>query len=162
MSTPILRPIQAADNANVARIIRQVMTEFGCVGPGFSIEDPEVDHMYEAYQGDHAAFFVIEHQGQVLGCGGFGPLAGGDGTTCELKKMYFLSELRGQGMGKKLLNHCMETAAQKGYQRMYLETVNRMTSANALYRLSGFQPLQGAEGATGHSSCDTFYALSLV
>ncbi|WP_367388918.1 GNAT family N-acetyltransferase [Lewinella sp. LCG006] len=162
MSTPILRPIQAADNAQVAKIIRQVMTEFSCVGPGFSIEDPEVDHMYEAYQGDKAAFFVVEHQGQVLGCGGFGPLSGGDGATCELKKMYFLSEIRGHGMGKKLLNHCIEAATQKGYQRMYLETVNRMTSANALYRLRGFQQLQGAEGATGHSSCDTFYALALV
>ena len=61
-----------------------------------------------------------------------------------------------------MLNHCIETAAEKGYQRMYLETVNRMTSANALYRQRGFQPLEGAEGATGHSSCDTFYALSLL
>ena len=162
MPTPTLRPIQPGDNERVAQVIRQVMTEFSCVGPGFSIEDPEVDQMYEAYQGDQAAFFVIEYQGQVFGCGGFGPLVGGDGSTCELKKMYFLAELRGRGMGKKLLNHCIETAAQKGYQRMYLETVNRMISANALYRLRGFQQLPGAEGATGHSSCDTFYALTLT
>ncbi len=162
MSSPTFRPIEPTDNERVAQVIRQVMTEFSCVGPGFSIEDPEVDQMYETYQGDQAAFFVIEHQGQVFGCGGFGPLPGGDGATCELKKMYFLPELRGHGMGKKLLNHCIETAAQRGYQRMYLETVNRMTSANALYRLRGFQQLEGAEGATGHSSCDTFYALPLV
>lgn len=161
MSNPIIRPIQVTDNKRVAQIIRQVMTEFSCVGPGFSIEDPEVDQMYEAYQGKQAAFFVVEHKGEVQGCGGFGPLLGGDGATCELKKMYFLSELRGYGMGKQLLNHCIETATQQGYQRMYLETVNRMISANALYQKRGFQPLSAAEGATGHSSCDTYYALAL-
>jgi putative acetyltransferase len=45
----VLRTIRPGDNPQVAGIIRSVMTEFGAVGPGFSIMDPEVDHMYEAY-----------------------------------------------------------------------------------------------------------------
>ena len=39
----ILREIQQEDNEQVARIIRQVMTEFGAVGDGYSINDPEVE-----------------------------------------------------------------------------------------------------------------------
>jgi putative acetyltransferase len=158
---PIIRPLQQADNARVALIIRQVMTEFACVGDGYSIEDPEVDDMFNAYSADNAAFFVIEKQGAVLGCGGFGPLVGGDKTICELKKMYFLTELRGLGMGRKLLDHCITAARNCGYEKMYLETVERMTAANKLYQKRGFVKLAGPEGATGHSGCDAFYTLLL-
>ncbi|RME97796.1 MAG: GNAT family N-acetyltransferase [Bacteroidetes bacterium] len=156
-----LRPIQATDNSVVAHIIRQVMTEFACVGDGYSIHDPEVDQMHEAYKGPQRAFYVIEQVGQVLGCGGFGPLSGGDSDTCELKKMYFLPALRGAGWGRRMLQHCMDEARKMGYQRMYLETVNRMVAANALYQSFGFEPLARPMGATGHGGCDTYYLLEL-
>lgn len=156
-----LRPIEAADNEIVAQIIRQVMTEFQCTGKGYSIEDPEVNDMHGAYQGDSARFYVIEYDGQVVGCGGFAQLAGGDNTICELKKMYFLPVLRGKGMGKVLLQHCIEAAKVAGYTTMYLETVDRMIAANAMYQKYGFTPLSGNQGATGHSGCDAFYSLSL-
>ena len=161
MKDPIIRPITLQDNAQVARIIRQVMTEFSCVGSGFSIEDPEVDDMYHAYQGPKAAFYVIEYEGEEKGCGGFAPLAGGASDTCELKKMYFLEALRGHGMGSQLVDHCLAEARRRGFRKMYLETVERMTAANHLYRKKGFQLLSGAQGATGHSGCDSFYELLL-
>ena len=158
---PTIRAIQPEDDPRVATIIRRVMTEFACVGEGYSIEDPEVDGMYLAYQGDKAAFFVVEKNGEVLGCGGFGPLVGAPDHTCELKKMYFLSELRGLGMGRAMLEHCITVAVARGYRRMYLETVDRMTAANALYRRRGFRRLPGPEGSTGHGACDAFYILDL-
>ncbi len=55
-----IRPIDAADDAAVAALIRTVMTEFGAVGCGFSIGDPEVDAMSSAYPPPRAAFFVVE------------------------------------------------------------------------------------------------------
>lgn len=161
MSPAKIRFIQPEDDVRVAAIIRQVMTEFGCVGEGYSISDPEVDQMFLSYQGEAAAFFVVELHEQVLGCGGFGPLVGAPKHTCELKKMYFLPELRSLGMGKKMLDRCIATATEYGYHQMYLETVDRMTAANALYRKRGFHALDGPEGSTGHSSCDTFYVLDL-
>ncbi|MCB0567274.1 MAG: GNAT family N-acetyltransferase [Phaeodactylibacter sp.] len=157
----VLRPIQPGDNESVARIIRQVMAEFGAVGEGYSIMDPEVDAMYEAYNNRRSNFFVVERKGEILGCGGIGPLAEGDKDTCELKKMYFLPELRGLGWGKRLANHCLDNARQLGYRRCYLETVGRMHRANQLYLHLGFQQLDKALGHTGHSSCETYYALEL-
>lgn len=161
MSTPIIRPIAVADNTRVAEIIRKVMTEFSCVGSGFSIEDPEVNDMFSAYQGKTAAFFVIEQDGKINGCGGFAALAGGVSDTCELKKMYFLDELRGHGMGSALVDLCIEEARSAGFKTMYLETVERMVAANHLYLKKGFQLLPCAKGATGHSGCDSFYELLL-
>ncbi|MGZ3408230.1 MAG: GNAT family N-acetyltransferase, partial [Polyangia bacterium] len=54
-----IRPIAATDDAAVAAIIRTVMPEFGAKGPGFAINDPEVDHMSAAYARPRAAFFVV-------------------------------------------------------------------------------------------------------
>ncbi len=156
-----IRPIQKADNAMVAQLIRQVMTEFGAVGEGYSINDPEVDDMYGTYQGDNAMFYVIEDGHSILGCGGIGPLTDGSPDTCELKKMYFYPELRGAGMGKKLMHLCLEKAREMGYRTVYLETIERMWQAVRLYEKAGFKKLQQPLGCTGHSSCESYYAMEL-
>ncbi len=155
----ILRQIQPADNQQVAKIIRTVMTEFGCVGEGYSILDPEVDNMFEAYKHPRATFFIVARigSGEVLGCGGIGPLVGGDEDVCELKKMYFFPELRGHGLGQKMVATCLEKAKELGYRRCYLETVDRMVQANRLYQKMGFEKICNPMGATGHCGCDTWY-----
>ena len=64
-------------------------------------------------------------------------------------------------MGSRLVDLCINEARQRGFQTMYLETVEHMVAANHLYRKKGFKPLEGAMGATGHSGCDAFYTLPL-
>jgi GNAT superfamily N-acetyltransferase len=157
-----LRPIQPDDNEAVAKIIRTVMTEYGAVGKGFSIEDPEVDHICEAYTHERAAYYVIEaNDGRILGCGGIAPLAGGAEGTCELKKMYFYPELRGLGWGKRLVLTLEDEARERGFDTMYLETLGRMDLANRLYRQMDFEQISGPIGHTGHTSCDLFYEKKL-
>ena len=156
-----IRPVKPADNQAVAAIIRQVMTEFEAVGEGFSINDPEVDDMYSAYATKGSAFFVVTLDRKVLGCGGIGPLAGGDGKTCELKKMYFMAELRGLGAGSRLLNVCLDEARRLGYQCCYLETATNMRQAQRLYRKYGFKQLDGPIGNTGHCACEMWMAQEL-
>ncbi|MFK7937354.1 MAG: GNAT family N-acetyltransferase [Saprospiraceae bacterium] len=156
-----LREILAADAAPVAEIIRIVMTEFGAVGEGYSINDPEMDDMYAAYSPDDSTFYVLEKDGEIVGCGGIAPLAGGDGSVCELRKMYFLTTARGFGQGRKMVEKCLQQARALGFQKCYLETLKSMESANRLYQKLGFKPLCGNMGHTGHSGCDAYYALDL-
>jgi putative acetyltransferase len=160
-----IRDIEPRDVAGVARLIRSVMPEFGACGAGFAINDPEVDDMYTAYtsHGVKAAYWIVGRvaSGEVAGGGGFAPLAGGDGSTCELRKMYFVPELRGLGFGKEMLARCVDGARKAGFLQMYLETLSSMTTARALYEKHGFKKLSCAIGATGHFSCDSFYALEL-
>ena len=157
MQQPSIRPIAPTDNSRVAAIIRQVMTEFICIGPGFSIEDPEVNAMYEAYQQPGAGFYVIERDGQILGCGGYARLAGNSGETCELQKMYFLQETRSFGLGADILSACLDLAQANGFRGCYLETLTHMERAQRLYRGFGFKPLSCPMGQTGHGGCDSFY-----
>ena len=91
-----IRPIEPRDDARIATIIRTVMPEFGADGPGFAIHDAEVDTMSAAYARPRSAYFVIEVDGEVLGGAGVAPLDDGDEEICELRKMYFMPELRGR------------------------------------------------------------------
>jgi putative acetyltransferase len=156
-----IRPMEKRDRTVVTDIIRLVMTEFGAVGCGYSINDSEVDDMYAAYASIGSEFYVVELNDMVLGCGGFGPLTGGDRDTCELRKMYFRSELRGLGVGTQLLNLCLAEAAKAGFRRCYLETLDNMEQARRLYGKHGFKYLDKPMGDTGHTSCGTWMARDL-
>ena len=162
-----IRPIRAGDRAAVARLIRTVMPEFGAKGPGFAIMDPEVDDMFGAYQGRRSAYFVVTRAGArdgeeiVVGSCGFAQLAGGEPGTCELRKMYFMPELRGLGVGSALLAQCLARSRKAGFEQMYLETLTAMSQARALYERSGFRALERPMGATGHFGCNNFYVLDL-
>jgi putative acetyltransferase len=156
-----IRPIQKQDNSQVARVIRDVMTEYKAVGSGYSIGDAEVDDMYSHYRDQQSCFYVIVREGEVFGCGGIAPLQGGDQWTCELRKMYCRSEIRGIGLGRRLLMLLLQQARERGFRTCYLETLDRMWRANELYQRSGFKLLAGPLGQTGHRSCDRWYALDL-
>lgn len=155
-----IRPIAAADNAAIASIIRSVMPEFGADGPGFAIHDAEVDDMHAAYSRVGCAYFVAEMDGKVCGGAGVAPLDGEPGI-CELRKMYFLPQLRGRGAGDAVMRRCRDTARALGYRKCYLETLTGMDAAQKLYAKHGFSALCAPLGKTGHFGCNRFYLLDL-
>jgi putative acetyltransferase len=164
MTAPfVLRPIRPADDAAVAAIIRDVMTEHGCSATGFAIHDAEVAAMSANYRGEGARYYVVVRGGEVLGGAGFGRLAGTTAAEAigELRKMYYRPAARGHGLGRALLELLLDDMRALGYRRCYLETTSWMTAAQALYRRCGFAPIAAALGATGHSGCDRFYLREL-
>ena len=156
-----IRKIRRSDNPHIAIVIREVMTEFDAVGEGYSITDPEVDEMHANYQGDKACYYVLEKDSKIVGGGGIAPLRGGSGSVCELRKMFFLPQTRGCGLGRKLLSILLEEAGKRGFRKCYLETLKRMESAKALYERFGFKPLPKPMGNTGHCGCDLYYLRKL-
>jgi putative acetyltransferase len=119
--------------------------------------------MSAAYSVTGAAYFVVvDGSGQVVGGAGIAALAGGEVGVCELRKMYFLPEARGQGMGETLLRHCLAVAKALGYRTCYLETLSGMDQALRLYAKLGFRPLCAPMGRTGHGGCDHWFARGLI
>ncbi len=153
-----IRAIAATDNIAIRDIIQTVMPEFGASGAGFAIHDAEVQNMFEAYQQPGCAYFVVELAGKICGGGGVAPL---EANVCELRKMYFLPELRGLGAGRALMQICVERAQQLGYQQIYLETLSGMDQAIRLYEQAGFKRLSTPMGNTGHFGCNKFYLKAL-
>jgi putative acetyltransferase len=153
---PRIREIQPKDNQQIARVIRDVLTEFGAPKVGTAYEDKATDSMFETYQKEKAGYFVIEINGKIIGGAGFSQLDNHDGNICEFQKMYFLPEARGKGLGSKLIDVCLEKAKEFGFEQCYLETMPYMNAAQALYKKNGFISLDKPVGNTGHYSCNVW------
>jgi putative acetyltransferase len=158
---PIVRLVKPADNAALAALVRSVLSTFGMTGEGCAAADPEVDAMYETYSRPRSAYFVVEQQGKVVGGSGIAPLKGAGADTCELQKTYLFPEVRGQGLGRLLVQECLRAAKDHKFSRCYLETFRTMQDAQALYRKCGFTPLPGPLGNTGHYQCTHWYIKEL-
>lgn len=156
-----IRVINQKDSIEIKSVIETVMPEFGASGPGFAIHDPEVQDMFTAYQQSRHQYFVVEVDGKILGGGGIAPLEGNGEEICELRKMYFLPEIRGKGAGQKVMNLCLQSAKEFGFKNCYLETLASMSGARKLYEKNGFLRIESSLGATGHFGCDTFYLKKL-
>ena len=152
----IIREIQLEDNAQMAAVIRDVLTEFGAPKTGTAYEDKATDMMFETYQKDKMQYFIIEHENKIVGGAGYAKLANYDGMVCELQKMYFLPITRGKGLGSKLIKQCLNDAKLNGFEQCYLETLPYMEAARALYKKNGFIYLDKPMGNTGHCSCDVW------
>ncbi|MEZ6926915.1 MULTISPECIES: GNAT family N-acetyltransferase [unclassified Aeromonas] len=158
-----IRPITAADNSQIAAVIRAVSAEYGLTADkGYGVADPNLDRLHETYQGAQSRYWVIEGpDGTILGGGGIAPLAGEEGQVCELQKMYFMPSLRGLGLGRRLVLQALDEARALGYQRCYLETTAVLREATALYESLGFEHLPGPLGCTGHDACEICMVLTL-
>jgi putative acetyltransferase len=153
-STITIRPIAPGDNAALARAVRDTLAEFGAAKPGTAYYDEATDHLYEVFsQQARSAYFVAEQDGEVLGGGGIFPTANLPADTVELVKLYLRPAARGRGVGKALINQCLETARANGYAHVYLETTEELTQAIPLYERLGFTYLPQALGNSGHFGC---------
>ena len=135
----LLRRITAADNAAIARVIRQVSAEYGLTADkGYTVADPNLDELYELYSQPGSAYWVVEQEGDI----------------CELQKMYFMTSARGQGLAKKLALLALDYAREQGFKRCYLETTAFLREAIGLYEHLGFEHIDGPLGCTGHVDCE--------
>jgi putative acetyltransferase len=152
-----IREIAPRDDGAIARIIRQVLTEFGANGEGFAWADPELDHLSTAYQGRGSVYYVATVADRVVGGVGIAPFPCEYPNLCELQKMYLLPEVRGQGIGRALMDQALAAIARCGYDGCYLETFGPMATAIRLYERSGFEPLPHPIGQSPHHACDRYY-----
>lgn len=157
-----IRPIAPGDNAALARAVRNTLAEFGAAKPGTAYYDEATNHLYELFsQTPRSAYFVAELNGRVLGGGGIFPTQGLPADTVELVKLYLLPAARGRGVGKALIQQCLEAARTNGYARLYLETTEELTQAIPLYEKLGFTYLPAALGDSGHFGCQIWMIKSV-
>lgn len=161
-SVTVIRGIRPEDNHVVAGLIRQTLVEMGVPKVGTAYEDKTLDAMFETYEAPRSIYLVLEHNGKILGGAGIAPLDNFEGNVCELQKMYFDPAVRGRGWGSEMMQSCIDYARKFGFEKVYLETMPFMKSAQRLYAKFGFEYLQGPLGHTGHFSCQVWMLKNLV
>lgn len=153
MSSIKIRSIQEEDNPQIAKVIRQVLISLGVPKVGTAYADPSLDTLHKDYLGTQSNYFLFEIENQIYGGAGIAPLAGETDSICELQKMYFLEKARGKGWGQMMMDKCLEFAKEKGFTKVYIETLPSMKAAQKLYVKNGFEYIDHRLGSTGHFSC---------
>jgi putative acetyltransferase len=108
---------------------------------------PESIHMMDrgALSAPGIRFFVLRENGRPMAMGAFKRI---DAGHAEIKSMHVLTEARGRGLSKAMLEHLLAQAAADGYARLSLETGVQPTfiAARALYERAGFAECPPFEG----------------
>ena len=154
MNTPLqIRFIQQSDNVQLAAIVRNTLTEFGCNKPGTAFADPETDFLFEQFEDKRTSYFVAVLNDEIVGGAGIGFLKGYD-DICELQKMYLKPHVRGHGIATQLMQCCIAFATENEYKQIYLETMTELNIAVQFYQNNGFVFLDQPLSQTGHFSCN--------
>lgn len=96
----------------------------------------DMDDVQRSYFDDHGTFLVMVHGDQIIGTGAIKKL---DDEICELKRLWFLKEFRGKGLGYQMTQELLNFARGMGYKRVRLET-DPVAQSKALdfYKRLGF------------------------
>jgi putative acetyltransferase len=104
-------------------------------------------------------FFSARRAGRAGVLVAIGAIRQLDDTHAELKSMHTSRAERGRGLGRAMLTHLLQHAAQSGCSRVSLETgtMDAFAPARALYASAGFAPCEpfGNYTANPHSVCMT-------
>jgi putative acetyltransferase len=95
--------------------------------------------------------FMAIADGAPVGCVAMIPMADGG---FEVAKMTVAEQSRGSGLGRRLMQRCIEAGEQMGAPRLYLETNSSLAPARALYLAMGFRDLPPQE--TPYARCDVW------
>jgi putative acetyltransferase len=132
-----IRPATNNDREAIVKLVFGVLGEFG-LEPDPSATDADLQDIEANYLQRGGLFDVIEDpDGNLVGSVGIFPI---DENICELRKMYFVPEIRGLGLGGYVLQRAVKQAKELGFTRMVLETSSKLSAANRLYIHFGFQP----------------------
>ena len=152
---PAIRPATNNDRQAILDLVAGVLQEYGLKTDPCT-NDSDLADIEASYHRRGGIFDVLEdRQGAVVGSVGLYPL---DSKSCELRKMYVRKELRGRGLGKRLLEHALSNARRLGFSRVTLETSARLKEARQLYSRYGFQPFAAQHLA---KRCDEAFELDL-
>jgi putative acetyltransferase len=136
-----LRMTQASSPAQIAQV-RELFLEYA-KSLGFSLcfqsFDQELAGLPDDYSPPDGRLLIAEYEGEVAGCVALHKLEPG---ICEMKRLYLRPAFRGKGLGRRLAETILNEARSIGYQRLRLDTVERvMRDAVELYRALGFREI---------------------
>jgi len=135
-----LRPAANADLPAVWSLISSVLASYGITSNRQTTDRDLVD-IEATYWRRKGAFYVLLWGDSVIGTVA---LQHETDASCELCRMYLAPQHRGQGLGRKLLEHALGEARARGFKEIHLKTASVLVEAIALYRRAGFSVVDGA------------------
>ena len=149
-----LRKATNADSPAIWTLISSVLRSYGMITNERTTDKDLVD--IEANYWDRKGAFFVLLEGEVVI--GTAALHYETDTVCEICRMYLAAQYRGQGLGRRLLEHCVREARERGFEEMCLKTASVLVAAISLYKHAGFTIVEGGEVS---GNCDLVMRRSL-
>ena len=133
----------APDDPDVMHLARAMREEL--VGRRAHADSDAAEHkssMADAVGGDGEILLAYDGEDAVA-IGALRPL---DGGTGEIKRMYVMPAYRGTGVAKRLLEALERRARELGFDRVRLDTHDRLSDANRLYTGAGYREIADYNG----------------
>jgi putative acetyltransferase len=119
----------------IARLLEEHMADMRAASPPESVHALDLDGLRKP----EISFWTLWQGNQLAGCGALKEL---DATHAEIKSMRTAAAFRRRGVARQVLQHLLDQARQRQYQRVSLETgpMAFFAPARALYASFGFEP----------------------
>lgn len=120
---------------DIARLLETHLSHMRSISPPESVHALDLDKLRQP----DITFWTIWRGDELVGCGALREL---DPTHGEIKSMHTLFAARGFGIGRRMVEHILMTARERGYTRLSLETgaTEDFIAARTLYASFGFVP----------------------
>lgn len=119
-----------SENADFRKMVNALDTDL-------YIRNGDTQAQYEQYNQidkiNHA--IVVYFDNQPVGCGCFKRF---DDHTVEMKRMFILTEVRGNQFAARMLQELEKWAIEESYENAVLETGVRQVEAQRLYSIAGY------------------------
>ncbi|MGK7394912.1 MAG: GNAT family N-acetyltransferase [Candidatus Cyclobacteriaceae bacterium M3_2C_046] len=151
----IIKTAHKGLTSKIKELVFSVLMEYGLppddTGPDQDLNDVEANYL------ERNGYFgvIYDKKDQLVGTIGLYDLGQG---RAEIRKMYLVPTVRGQGLGKFLLNYLVAKARQKGYTHLELETASVLKEAILLYQQFGFKQITKNNEV---ARCDQVYELPI-
>lgn len=131
--------LEAVEDANGLAHVRSLFIEYAewlNVDLCFQGFDTEIEDFPGRYAPPDGILLLARVDGLPAGAVGLRPLQDG---VCEMKRMYVRPPFRSLKIGRLLAGAVIGAARRIGYRAMRLDTLERLTAAEALYISLGFR-----------------------
>ena len=133
---PVVSEIRLDDlrGPEIAALLQEHLDDMQLHSPPESIHALDLEKLRRP----EITFWSLWQDGELLGCGAIKQL---DATHGEIKSMRTSNRHRRKGVAARMLQHILDEAKQRGYQRLSLETGSpaAFVPARELYARFGFR-----------------------
>lgn len=110
-------------------------------------EFKDISNFQSEYLDNNGIFKVLLDGEKIVGAGAIRKI---DNEICELKRMWFVPEYRGKGLGKMVADQLLTFAKEQGYKKIRLDVYypEYQQAAVALYKKLGFYEIPAYNNST--------------
>eukprot|EP01084_Bolivina_argentea_P168654 292435_1 len=104
--------------------------------------EKELKEFPDENQPPNGVTFILLNQNKIVGAITMQPIKGNNKVIiekyCELKRLYIQPKHRGNGFAKRMVKKCINRAIKLQYNKIRLNTLSSMSTAQNIYKKMGF------------------------